>query len=147
MLVVCLCCNANAQGGARASLETGANQFIGELLECFGYFSIAVASMEQSTEAKTAENKRLIKEHKAAASRALKFAFATGHQIGLTNDAVIARNKLVTEELQEKINHSMTNLTVLISKYQKPCKALIEKPMRRLKGLVNNGAANSSHPW
>ena len=122
VLVLCLCSNANAQGGAEAPFETGASKFISELLECFGYFSIAVASMERRSDAGTVENQGLIRGYKAAASKALNFAFATGHQIGLTSEALIARNGLVMEELQKKINHSMTNIALLISTYQRPCR-------------------------
>ncbi|MGI9423461.1 MAG: hypothetical protein ACR2PA_09730 [Hyphomicrobiaceae bacterium] len=137
LFLCCLCSEVVAQDAQTKAFEAGANNFVSEALACQHYFLIAASGMEGPGDANTPESQRVIKAYKKGAEKMMMAAFATAQQINMTNAGLLARGKLVGEELKALMNNSMTNFSVLAVRYGDLCKAIHEKPWERIRTLAN----------
>ena len=136
MQALCACVGggAFAQSQAKTEYEAAASNFIYELLYCYGYITIIVGRMPDVGTPQARQ--QALKAYKASAESTLQIAILTSQQIGLSDKAIVARTQLVMDDLRKQMNNHITNFAVLIVKYYEPCKAIVEKPMDRLRELV-----------
>jgi hypothetical protein len=64
-------------------------------------------------------------------------AFDYGAEAGLTNKAMLARSKILVDEMLKSINNDFTNMSVLFVEYGELCKSMIETPEIRNQHWIN----------
>ena len=68
---------------------------------------------------------------------ASQLAFSYGVDAGLTNEAMLARSKILINEMLKSINNDFTNMSVLLLEYGEFCKSLIDTPEIRNQYWIN----------
>jgi hypothetical protein len=77
-----------------------------------------------------------------AASMMAGLAAATGKQAGLRDDELAARTRVQMTKLQVQAGQGCQNISVLLSRYGKSCKALASYPKAAFERALNIARAN-----
>ena len=121
--------------GAGLSLEEALNAFSSECAQCAAYFGLSHRCFVSSGQ--------LQGDDKASIEESLKFfyelQYATGKAVGMSDKAIEARFALALKSLFNDMDKNCVNISVIIKKYGKFCKALAENPDQQLKLLMKEG--------
>ncbi len=128
----------HAQSTPKHDLENfraASANMIDEALSCSVYFSIAKAGLERRRPI-DASSVRVINQYELAKKHMIDLAFAIAPQIGISGAALLAKQKLATEDAKTLTQNSMANFSVLIVKHAKPCDFLLKHSEKRLEQLL-----------
>jgi hypothetical protein len=116
-------CGASAQDLSDAQTRRAVNELSGEMLECSVYFLVFAFCLQGNPDPSVPQ---LIKDLNAQASKIGTLATTTGRMLGVTDEAVAARSRLMRDDMMKKLNNNCTNIAVLMEKYINFCKQLTE---------------------
>jgi hypothetical protein len=121
--------------GAGLSKEEALNAFSSECAQCAAYFGLSHRCFVSSGQ--------LQGDDKASIEESLKFfyelQYATGKAVGMSDKAIEARFGLALDSINNDMDNDCVNISVIIKKYGKFCKALAENPDQQLKLLMKEG--------
>ena len=127
------CCNFSSA----EIIEQKRNQYIYNNLSmdynaCQHYFLIMSEALKTNNP-DPAKVKNFVDNSKLAS----QLAFSYGVDAGLTNEAILARSKILINEMLKYINNDFTNMSVLFLEYGEFCKSLIDTPEIRNQYWIN----------
>jgi len=99
---------------------------------CQHYFLIMSEALK-TNDSDPAKVKNFVDSSKLAS----QLAFSYGVDAGLTNEAMLARSKILINEMLKSINNDFTNMSVLFLEYGEFCKSLIDTPEIRNQYWIN----------
>jgi hypothetical protein len=108
------------------------NELSGELLECSVYFTISAECMRGHPDPRVPS---IIKKYEEASTTAGGKAMMVGRIVGLTDDAVASRMKLIQNEMMKSIKDNCVNIAVLLERYANFCPGLLQDMDPRLNEL------------
>jgi hypothetical protein len=118
------------------------NELSGEMLECSVYFLVSATCLEGNPDPRIPQ---MIKNLNEQASKIGQLAITTGRIVGVTDEAVGARMKLMRDDLLKRLNNNCTNIATLLEKYTNFCKALTENADPRLAELLRGQKCTGSY--
>lgn len=74
---------------------------------------------------------------KATANAFNEMAINSGKMAGLSPTALLARTEILTSEMIGDIDNDCVNISVLLNKYAKTCKALMETSNERIARILD----------
>jgi hypothetical protein len=121
--------------GAGLSKQEALNEFSSECAQCAAYFGLSHRCFVSSGQ--------LQGDDKASVEESFKFfyelQYATGEAAGMSDKAIEARFALALKSLFNDMDKNCVNISVIIKKYGKFCKALAENPDQLLDQLIKKG--------
>ena len=99
---------------------------------CQHYFLIMSEALRENN-----GDPAVVKNYVDSSKLASELAFSYGLKSGVSNEAMLARSKILIDEMFKSINNDFTNMSVLFLKYGKLCKNLIDKPEIRSQYWIN----------
>jgi hypothetical protein len=139
--IIIMTASASAQNSSDAE-GRAVNEISGELLECSVYFLVTAFCLQGNPDPGIPQ---LIKDLNAQASKIGTLAITIGRSVGVTDEAVGARSKLMNAEMMKKLNNNCTNIAVLLEKYSNFCKQLTENADPRLAELLQGKKCTGSY--
>ena len=133
---------ALAQNPSYADEKRAINEVSGELLECSVYFLTTAFCVQGHPDPSVPQ---LIKDYNAQASKTGTLAITIGRSVGVTDEAVGARSRLMHADMMKKLNNNCTNISVLLEKYSNFCKQLTENADPRLAELLQGKKCTGSY--
>ena len=137
-LAVMIATAAAAKETTPKPMDAALAKFVTEALYCTAYFGFAQEAVRRRPDAGAPRTQTLYNRLGDLADQSLNLAVTTGRRIKLTQDGLAEQQKAVFNDVKKITQNSMTNLPVLVAKYDKPCKALTASPADRVKELFGN---------
>jgi hypothetical protein len=125
---------APALGGG-LSKEEAVREFSSECAQCAAYFGLSIRCFVSSGQ--------LQGEDKTSMEKTRDFfqlmQYSTGKAAGMSDKAIEAHFALVLQSINNAIDKNCVNISVILKKYAKFCKALGENPDQQLDQLMTKG--------
>ena len=126
----------SAQDGAFAlnrKAMQDANNLAHEHLICAAYFTIVAACMMQRDGEKDPTGLR----YKEVGEALIERGFRIGEIAGVSFNASKARPEVAIQEMREKIEHSCSNISILLQEHMNACVTLHNEGPDRLRAIVS----------
>jgi hypothetical protein len=121
--------------GAGLSKEEALHEFSSECAQCAAYFGLTSKCFVGSGQLQ-GDNEASIEESR---NFFYQLQYATGKLAGLPDEAIEAHFAMVLDSINNDIDKNCVNISVIIKKYAKFCKALAENPDQLLDQLMTKG--------
>lgn len=131
-----------AQSSPKAGEGTALNEISGEMLECSVYFQIAASCVRGHPDPNVP---KLIADLKARSEKIGILGMKIGRTVGVTDDAVAARMKLMNVDMMKRLNNNCTNISILLERYSDFCKQLVENADPRLDEIMHGKVCTGSY--
>ena len=79
----------------------------------------------------------VIKNFLQSSKLSSELAFMYGQEAGMTVEAMLARTKILVNEMLKPLNNNYANISILLNKYGEKCKSMIETPEVRNQYWIN----------
>lgn len=122
---------ARGQDKQTGALKQRINNFSHENTVCGVYYTVVGVCL-----GKDRPNDAAAKQYLTSSNTFFERAGQTGHLAGVSAKAIEARTTIATEEMKEQIDDNCSNIAVLLQKYAKTCKVLIENAAERLDKMM-----------
>ena len=66
-----------------------------------------------------------------------ELAFMYGQEAGMTVEAMLARTKILVNEMLKPLNNNYANISILLNKYGEKCKSMLDTPEVRNQFWIN----------
>jgi hypothetical protein len=109
------------------------NELSGEMLECSVYFLISATCLQGNPDPRIPQ---IIKDLNGQAAKIGGLGITTGRLVGITDEAVGARAKLMRADMMKSLNNNCINIATLLEKYNNFCQLLTQNADPRLKELM-----------
>jgi hypothetical protein len=134
---------ASAHAQSKADTDWATNELSSEMVECGQYFLLSWVCFEDYPDP---EAKAVANNYRGASDQINQLAFQVGRSVGLTDQGLAARMKMVNDSLMKEINKSCVNFSILQERYATFCKNLPQHPDQRYKELVQCSANKRAFP-
>ena len=94
-----------------------------EYTECQHYYLIASEAVKTND-----PDSNIIKNFLQSSKLSSELAFMYGQEAGMTVEAMLARTKILVNEMLKPLNNNYANISILLNKYGEKCKSMIETP-------------------
>ena len=108
------------------------NNLSSEYTECQHYYLIASEAMKTND-----PDSKIIKNAVDSSKLAGELAFMYGDEAGMTVDGMLARTKLLVDDMLKSMDNNYANISVLLVRYGEKCKSMIETPEVRNQFWIN----------
>ena len=108
------------------------NNLSSEYTECQHYYLIASEAVKTND-----PDSDVIKNFLQSSKLSSKLAFMYGQEAGMTVEAMLARSKILVNEMLKPLNNNYANISILLNKYGEKCKSMIETPEVRNQYWIN----------
>ena len=108
------------------------NNLSSEYMECQHYYLIASEAMKTND-----PDSKIIKNAVDSSKLAGELAFMYGDEAGMTVDGMLARTKLLVDDMLKSMDNNYANISVLLIEYGEKCKSMIETPEVRNQFWIN----------
>ena len=134
ILVFALLVNGNAFG---ETLDEKRNQYIYnnlsfEYSECQHYYLIVSEALKTNN-----PDPKVIQDYLSASKSAGDIAFVFGQEAGLTVEAMLARTKMLVDQMLKPLNNNYANISILMEKYHNQCNSMLDNPEIRNQYWIN----------
>lgn len=115
------------------------NELAAETTQCWSFYSIVGACASNGD---TPIEKQTAEQMNKLASSLVDPIYTMSKAAGMKDDAILARMKLSVDDMKGDISNngdtskSCVNISILMGKYMKSCKTIIEHPEIRIQELV-----------
>jgi hypothetical protein len=103
-----------------------------EYTECQHYYLIASEAVKTND-----PDSNIIKNFLQSSKLSSELAFMYGQEAGMTVEAMLARTKILVNEMLKPLNNNYANISILLNKYGEKCKSMIETPEVRNQYWIN----------
>jgi hypothetical protein len=128
------------QNVSRERVNDALNELSSEMTECSVYFIVSSTCFRDEPKAVAT-----VRDYRRAADEIAQLALKTGEPIGLSVQALAARQKLMFGDMMNSTGKSCVNVSVLLERYGTFCKQLAQTPDTRLKELLSGKACSGSY--
>lgn len=132
-LVCALSLLSSSLKAAPLTLEDASNELSADASQCAAFYAISIHCFSDRLD----EANR--KDFEAGQQMASTITYMGGKKAGMSDKAVMARVELAMQQLEDDINKSCVNISVILNKYAKSCQSLIRNPEGRLRQLQAGG--------
>ena len=108
------------------------NNLSSEYTECQHYYLIASEAVKTND-----PDSDVIKNFLQSSKLSSELAFMYGQEAGMTVEAMLARTKILVNEMLKPLNNNYANISILLNKYGEKCKSMIETPEVRNQYWIN----------
>jgi len=108
------------------------NNLSSEYTECQHYYLIASEAMKTND-----PDAKIIKNALDSSKLAGELAFMYGDEAGMSVEAMLARTKILVNEMLKPLNNNYANISILLNKYGEKCKSMIDTPEVRNQYWIN----------
>ena len=134
IVVLSLLLSGNAYGDQQKKFQTYVLTNLSyEYLECHSYFLI----MSQALKNNNSSKPELINKYIFLSNEFGDMGHLFGLEAGMSNEALLARNKLISDEMINSLDKNFINVPILIDKYEKFCQSIFKNPNNRKKFWLN----------
>ena len=103
-----------------------------EYTECQHYYLIASEAVKTND-----PDSNIIKNFLQSSKLSSELAFMYGQEAGMTVEAMLARTKILVNEMLKPLNNNYANISILLNEYGEKCKSMIETPEVRNQYWIN----------
>ena len=103
-----------------------------EYTECQHYYLIASEAVKTND-----PDSDVIKNFLQSSKLSSELAFMYGQEAGMTVEAMLARTKILVNEMLKPLNNNYANISILLNKYGEKCKSMIDTPEVRNQYWIN----------
>ena len=134
ILVICSLLDGNAYAETVEEKRSSYiyNNLSSEYTECQHYYLIASEAMKTND-----PDSKIIKNAIDSSKLAGELAFMYGDEAGMTVDGMLARTKLLVDDMLKSMDNNYANISVLLVRYGEKCKSMIETPEVRNQFWIN----------
>jgi hypothetical protein len=118
-----------------ADIYRAMGEVAGELQVCSVYFGVGARCLKDQEPA-------LSRTYREASDKVGLLAISTGRAVGISDEAILAQDKLYAAEMMKSMRGNCTNIAVLLEKYKDFCQKLGNGADWRLKEWI--GCAHAS---
>ena len=111
------------------------NNLSSEYTECQHYYLIASEAVKTND-----PDSDVIKNFLQSSKLSSELAFMYGQEAGMTVEAMLARTKILVNEMLKPLNNNYANISILLNKYGEKCKSMIETPEVRNQYWINKAS-------
>jgi hypothetical protein len=108
------------------------NNLSSEYTECQHYYLIASEAVKTND-----PDSDVIKNFLQSSKLSSELAFMYGQEAGMTVEAMLARTKILVNEMLKPLNNNYANISILLNKYGEKCKSMIDTPEVRNQYWIN----------
>lgn len=108
------------------------NNLSSEYTECQHYYLIASEAVKTND-----PDSDVIKNFLQSSKLSSELAFMYGQEAGMTVEAMLARTKILVNEMLKPLNNNYANISILLNKYGEKCKSMLETPEVRNQYWIN----------
>ena len=108
------------------------NNLSSEYTECQHYYLIASEAMKTND-----PDAKIIKNALDSSKLAGELAFMYGDEAGMSVEAMLARTKILVNEMLKPLNNNYANISILLNKYGEKCKSMLDTPEVRNQFWIN----------
>ncbi|MDC0124860.1 hypothetical protein OAP15_05050 [Candidatus Pelagibacter sp.] len=108
------------------------NNLSSEYTECQHYYLIASEAVKTND-----PDSDVIKNFLQSSKLSSELAFMYGQEAGMTVKAMLARTKILVNEMLKPLNNNYANISILLNKYGEKCKSMIDTPEVRNQYWIN----------
>ena len=87
----------------------------------------------------------IIKNFLQSSKLSSELAFMYGQEAGMTVEAMLARTKILVNEMLKPLNNNYANISILLNKYGEKCKSMLDTPEVRNQFWINK--AYEKYKW
>ena len=106
-----------------------------EYTECQHYYLIASEAVKTNN-----PDSAVIKNFLQSSKLSSELSFMYGEEAGMTVEAMLARTKILVNEMLKPLNNNYANISILLNKYGEKCKSMIETPEVRNQYWINKAS-------
>ena len=103
-----------------------------EYTECQHYYLIASEAVKTND-----PDSNIIKNFLQSSKLSSELAFMYGQEAGMTVEAMLARTKILVNEMLKPLNNDYANISILLNKYGEKCKSMLDTPEVRNQFWIN----------
>ena len=103
-----------------------------EYTECQHYYLIASEAVKTND-----PDSNIIKNFLQSSKLSSELAFMYGQEAGMTVEAMLARTKILVNEMLKSLNNNYANISILLNKYGEKCKSMLDTPEVRNQFWIN----------
>ena len=103
-----------------------------EYTECQHFYLIASEAVKTND-----PDSNIIKNFLQSSKLSSELAFMYGQEAGMTVEAMLARTKILVNEMLKPLNNNYANISILLNKYGEKCQSMLDTPEVRNQFWIN----------
>lgn len=108
------------------------NNLSSEYTECQHYYLIVSEALKTND-----PDPEVVKKYLDSSKLAGEIAFMYGQDAGMTVEAMLARTKILVDQMLKPLNNNYANISILIEKYHNQCNSMLDNPEIRNQYWIN----------